>query len=107
MGCVSLTWVKYFLADLGYSYRVHIRQSAPNIPELDARLHSEYLAKKVRYMQDVHEIPDSRVHNIDETSNGTLPLGEYGWAMKNMEAHAGLLKSWSPASLLDPFPMEL
>eukprot|EP00971_Amphidinium_carterae_P014463 285694-Amphidinium_carterae.2 len=39
-------------------------------------------------MQDVHEIPDSRVYNIDETSTRILPLGEYGWAMNNTEAQS-------------------
>eukprot|EP00971_Amphidinium_carterae_P206572 4098856-Amphidinium_carterae.1 len=42
------TWPRW---DVRPSYCKHIWRSAPNIPEL---------AEKVRYMQDVHEIPDSR-----------------------------------------------
>eukprot|EP00971_Amphidinium_carterae_P108017 2138518-Amphidinium_carterae.1 len=77
----SLTWVKRFLADLGYSYRKHLRRAQDTISEQESRLHSENLAQKVRYMQQVHEIPDELIWNIV-----LLPLGEHGWAHKKENA---------------------
>eukprot|EP00971_Amphidinium_carterae_P269152 5339624-Amphidinium_carterae.1 len=53
-----------------------------------SRIFGANILGEVRYMQDVHEIPDSRVYNIDETSIRILPQGEYGWAMKNTEAQS-------------------
>eukprot|EP00971_Amphidinium_carterae_P260133 5161040-Amphidinium_carterae.1 len=77
---VSLTWTRAFLHDIGYSFRKMQRKAAAEIEPHVAALHQQNLAQKVRYMQHMYDIPDDKVHNLDETSCRVLPLAEKCWA---------------------------